>query len=186
MLAAKVPLSIAEKMRTVLKKDIDFEYLVKREGDYLFIPLKWKVKIAGIVLVDVSLSRREKVSKLDWTKILTKDELKLLPRAFDVIGDILVLELPDALKKKEKKIADAYLEMYRNIKTVVKKSAAHSGVFRTRKVIVLAGENRKETIHRESGPAPENITSTFSPFLTNPAIRCRSCPNRGLKYIFSI
>ena len=151
VLAAKVPLSIAEKMRTALKDSIDFDYLVKREEDYLFIPLKRKVKIAGVTLVNVSLLRREKVSKLSLDKILTKDEMKLLPRAFDVIGDILVLELPEELEKKEKRIAEAYLDAYRNIKTVVKKSTAHSGVYRTRKVIVLAGENRKDTIHRESG-----------------------------------
>ncbi len=149
MLAAKVSLTIAEKMRQMLKDKIDYGYLVKREGNYLFIPLKQKV--AGVELVNVSLSRREKVSKLSWDNILTKTEQKLLPRAFDVIGDILILELPDKLVKKEKQIAEAYLEMYNNIKTVVKKSAAHSGVYRTRKVTVLAGENRKETVHRESG-----------------------------------
>ena len=47
---------------------------------------------------------------------LTKKEEKFLIRSFDMIGDIAVIQMPDELVKKEKLIAEAILEMQKNIK----------------------------------------------------------------------
>ncbi len=63
----------------------------------------------------------------------------------------MILEIPDVLIYKEKEIARAYLKSNHTAKVVVKKSAIHSGQFRTRGVEVLAGEDRKDTTHLESG-----------------------------------
>ncbi len=38
--------------------------------------------------------------------VLSKEELEFAPRAFDIVGDIAIIEIPDELKKKKKKIAD--------------------------------------------------------------------------------
>ena len=43
---------------------------------------------------------------------LTKKELLLLPRAFDVIGNIAIINLPRELRKKEKQPADLNLRTY--------------------------------------------------------------------------
>ena len=42
------------------------------------------------------------------------------PRAFDVIGDIAIVEIPAPLVKKEKIIAEALLEVNRHMHVVVK------------------------------------------------------------------
>jgi tRNA (guanine37-N1)-methyltransferase len=84
-------------------------------------------------------------------KSLTTEELSHLKTAFDAIGDIAILEIDDELRKKEKFIAKALLDSQKNIKTVLRKDSAHEGEFRLQKMKHLAGEKRKETIHKESG-----------------------------------
>jgi tRNA (guanine37-N1)-methyltransferase len=81
---------------------------------------------------------------------LKKSELSLLPRSFDIIGGIAVIDIPPPLKKKERLIAQTILNLHKNIKTVVGKSGKVSGRLRTRKTKFLAGVNTKMTIHREN------------------------------------
>jgi tRNA (guanine37-N1)-methyltransferase len=53
-------------------------------------------------------------------------------------------------EEEEHKIADALMGLYRNIKVVAKRISAVEGVYRTRRLAGLAGENRTETIHTEN------------------------------------
>ncbi len=82
---------------------------------------------------------------------LNENELKLVRRSFDIIGDIAQIDIPDELKNKEKLIAKAIMELHKNIKVVVKKVGPTSGEERVRPVKVIAGEKRTETIHIENG-----------------------------------
>src|SRR3989344_6304512 len=85
-------------------------------------------------------------------KKLTKKELELLPSSFDVVGDILIFnEFPQELEKKEKIIGQTILQNFKNIKVVSKKIKKYSGKYRLPKIKIIAGERRKETIHKESG-----------------------------------
>jgi len=77
--------------------------------------------------------------------------LELLPRAFDTVGTIAIVEIPKGLEKYEKVIASTLLEVTPSITTVVKKVGGHSGTFRRQKVRVLAGKRVKSTIHCENG-----------------------------------
>lgn len=82
---------------------------------------------------------------------LTQKELKLVPSSFDVVGGILIFsEFPEELSKKEKLIGNTILEKYPHIKVVLKKTKKYSGRFRTPKLKLIAGEKRKETIHKEN------------------------------------
>ena len=83
---------------------------------------------------------------------LSKKELDLAPNSFDVVGDIMIFsDFPKELAKKEKIIGETILQNYHHIKTVLKKTKKYSGKFRTPKLKVIVGENRKETICRENG-----------------------------------
>lgn len=82
---------------------------------------------------------------------IPKDKMAQVKGSFDVIGDIAVLEIPDEIKKYEKKIAEAVVELYPRIKVVAKKIGATSGVERVRPVKVIAGEKRTETVYIENG-----------------------------------
>jgi tRNA (guanine37-N1)-methyltransferase len=71
-------------------------------------------------------------------------------RAFDIVGDIAILRLPEELLPKKKIIAEALLQVHRNVRTVLLQASPVEGVYRTRELEFLAGEPKTETIHRES------------------------------------
>lgn len=104
---------------------------------------------------------------------LTKKESSLLQRSFDLIGDIAVIEIPEELKKKEKIIAKSILQQHKNIKIVAKKMSKVSGIERVRKIKVITGEKRTETLHKENGIALHlDINKVyFSPRLSNERLR---------------
>ncbi len=82
---------------------------------------------------------------------LTEEELSLVNRAFEIVGDIGIIELDEALVKHEKKIGEALLEVNKSLKTVLKKSGVHHGEFRTQDLVYVAGEEKYETIYQENG-----------------------------------
>ena len=100
---------------------------------------------------------------------LTSKELKLVPRAFDTIGTIIILELPEELVKKEKLIGGAFLKVNKNIKTVCKRAGIHHGKFRIRPVKVIAGDPNTETYYKESGALMKlDVSKTyFTPRLSH-------------------
>ena len=100
---------------------------------------------------------------------LTKQEMKLLPRAFDTIGSVIVLELPEELVRKEKTIGQAFLKVHKNIKTVCKRAGIHSGEFGIRPVKVIAGDPDTETFYKESGAVMKlDVSKTyFTPRLSH-------------------
>ena len=81
---------------------------------------------------------------------LTKEELRIAKTSFDIVGDIAVLEIPEELEKKEKTIAEAVMQVHKNVVVVAKKVGPTAGVERIRPVEVVLGENRTETIHLEN------------------------------------
>ena len=89
--------------------------------------------------------------KIALSKKLTKKELEQLRRGYDIIGDIAIIEIPYELRKRQKLIARAIMQLHPNIKVVAKKVGIHTGRYRTQKLTILAGEKRKETEHKESG-----------------------------------
>jgi tRNA (guanine37-N1)-methyltransferase len=154
MLSAKVALKDAERVKKLLveKKLIDTNYLLLKDKTHLYFPVIKKVTIKGVLYIEKRLHKKShKVTIQSLLKgKLTPKELELIPKSQEVIGSILILEIPESIIKKEKEIAQAYLTFNKNVKTVVKKSKIHSGIFRTRGVKILAGKRTKETKHLES------------------------------------
>ena len=157
MLAAYTELKYAEKAKQFLLKKgfLHQDYLPVKELDHIFFAMTKKITVpnAKVVNTKFSFPERQKQATVDdlLKGKLTAKELELLPRTQELVGEILILEIPDELKKKEKIIAEAYLRINKHLSTVVKKSDIHTGQFRTRKVTVLAGKKTKETIHHENG-----------------------------------
>ncbi|MBR9675842.1 class I SAM-dependent methyltransferase family protein [Candidatus Woesearchaeota archaeon] len=83
--------------------------------------------------------------------VLSNEELEMLPTSFDVVGDIVIFaDFPQELVEKEKKIGSLILENFKNVNVVLKKTEQYSDEFRTPKLEVIAGEDRKETLHKEN------------------------------------
>ena len=112
---------------------------------------------------------------------LTTQELPQVVGSFDIIGTIAKLEIPPALRKKEKVIAATMLELNPAIKTVVRKAAIHSGEYRLQKVKVIAGEKTKETTHKENGVAMllDIEKCYFSPRLSSERLRIAKQVRKG-------
>ena len=91
----------------------------------------------------------------------------------DIVGDIAIIELQGLSKKEELIIGNAVMEAHKQIKVVCKKAGFHEGEYRTRKLEVIAGENRKETTYLENGVRIKLNAETcyFSPRLSNERIR---------------
>lgn len=82
---------------------------------------------------------------------LTPDELDCLVRSYDVIGDIAMIIIPDQLLAKEQLIGEAILRNNSRIKVVAKRVGNYGGEYRTIGLEIIAGEDRKETEHKEFG-----------------------------------
>ena len=151
MLSVKAKLSEAEDVKKFLIENNLFNrnYKSKKDAKYIYFPISKKIK--DYEIVDINMKKIEtQNAKNILLNLLTKKEQEKLKTAFDVIGDIAIIEIDDELKQKEKLIAEAILKTHKNINTVVKKEGIHSGTFRTQKTIHLAGEKKKETIHKEN------------------------------------
>ena len=82
---------------------------------------------------------------------LAQKEFKIVPSSFDVVGDIMIFsDFPKELSKKEKIIGEVILQNYHNIKVILKKTKGVSGKFRTPRLKIIAGERRKQTLHKEN------------------------------------
>ena len=83
--------------------------------------------------------------------ILTNDESEELFSAFDQIGDIIVIRIPEPLLSKKKIIGETLLEKVSTAKSVFYQSSDVEGDFRTRTLELVAGDNRTETEYKEFG-----------------------------------
>lgn len=83
--------------------------------------------------------------------VLTEKESEELFSAFDQIGDIIVIRIPDSLLSKKKVIGDTLLKEVSTARSIFYQSSDVSGDFRTRTLELLAGEDKTETEYKEFG-----------------------------------
>nr|CCE70135.1 TPA: Methyltransferase [Pyrococcus abyssi GE5] len=151
-LAVKVPLKEGEIVRRRLIElgALDNTYKIKREGNFLLIPVKFPVK--GFEVVEAELEQVSRRPNSYREIVNVPQELRrFLPTSFDIIGNIAIIEIPEELKGYAKEIGRAIVEVHKNVKAVYMKGSKIEGEYRTRELIHIAGENITETIHRENG-----------------------------------
>jgi len=83
--------------------------------------------------------------------ILSDEDTKDLVSAFDQIGDIIIVRIPDSLISKKKIIGKTLLEQVKTAKTVFHQSSPVEGDFRTRNLELIEGDEKTETEYRENG-----------------------------------
>lgn len=79
----------------------------------------------------------------------SKDELKLLPKGWQILGDIIIVSIPPRLETRKHEIGEALLRFYPRCKTVLRIRGV-SGPYREPNVEIIAGDGT-ETIHKENG-----------------------------------
>ena len=83
--------------------------------------------------------------------VLTSKESDELISAFDQIGDIIIVRIPDSLLSKKKIIGETLLKEVKIARSVFYQSSAVEGDFRTRDLEILAGEDDTKTEYKEFG-----------------------------------
>ena len=83
--------------------------------------------------------------------VLSEKESEDLFSAFDQIGDIIIVRIPDSLLSKKKIIGKTLLEQVKTAKSVFYQSSSVEGDFRTRDLEILAGVDKTETEYKEFG-----------------------------------
>ncbi len=83
--------------------------------------------------------------------ILSEKEASELYSAFDQVGDIIIVRIPDSLISKKKIIGETLLENVHPARSVFYQATPVAGDFRTRSLEILAGEDNTQTEYKEYG-----------------------------------
>ncbi|NCS98446.1 MAG: hypothetical protein COW47_01010 [Candidatus Huberarchaeum crystalense] len=75
---------------------------------------------------------------------------EVIPRAYDVIGDLVVVKLEPETQKYAKEIGESLIELLPRIKSVFYKINKTEGDFRIYPLKLAAGENNTLTLHKEN------------------------------------
>lgn len=150
-----VYIPLIDNYDTCLIEILQKKYLITL-NDYDFIPYQHKAKNFVEYLNDK----------------IPENELEEIRKSFDIIGDIVILEIPPELESEKEIIAKAVLKFTKRRSIYYKKSKVQ-GITRTRELEFLAGEDNLETIHKEFGIRFKLNPSTvyFSPRLATERLR---------------
>src|SRR5271169_522164 len=113
--------------------------------------------------------------------VLDPAEIAELSSAFDLVGDIAIIKIPDALRSKQELIGEQILHHMKNVTTVLRQSSDVQGEFRTRDLELIAGEEKFETIYKESNCRFKvNLRGVyFSPRLSTERLRITELVREG-------
>lgn len=168
--ALRVPLSEGERARRHLLDEgaMRLDLKVRREGGELLLPLHDATPRLGfpVALAEFEPVEEEPRHYAERLAHLPPAAQALLPSAFDVIGHVLIVKVPDELRAHEHDIAKALLETTPRIRTVAHDEGV-TGEFRVRSLRVLVGDPLTATEHVEHGVRlrVDPATCYFSPRL---------------------
>ena len=163
MLGLKVSKNNADEIRRILLKKslIDLEWKIKSSGNHVYLPIKEVPKdeimdeLDGfeieVVDTDFQIHKKHPKSFKDYLKnTVESDKVDEIKNSFDIMGDVVVLEIPDEFEAEKVLIGNAALKFTKR-RAVYRKTSEIKGVIRTRELEHLAGEDVSETVHREFG-----------------------------------
>ena len=168
--ALRVPLSEGERVRRALLDEgaLRLDLKVRREGGELLLPLLENAPRLGFPVASAEFEETDDGPRhyADLLGHLPEAARALLPSSFDVVGHVLVVKVPDALRAHEAAIAKALLEATPRVRTVADDEGV-AGELRVRALRVLAGEPGTATEHVENGVRlrVDPATCYFSPRL---------------------
>ncbi len=182
-LCFRVKRKFGERLRVLLIEQqlLDLAYPITHDEDYLYLPLQdppdEKTQAAAqritseATIIEKSLKpRTQKPTNLAAivANQIPLPYLGLLPHSFDIIGDIVIVELEKELKPFETTIGKAILALHPSVTSVYTKVGGVTGPYRLRPLELIAGEEKSQTEHHEFGiRLMVDVTQTyFSPRLS--------------------
>ncbi len=151
------------------KKILNNSFKILSQDNFLLIPIEYIPNNFDISnnyeIIEPSsvnypnLSKSPNNKRIGTLKGILKNKIPekicdLIPRSFDIIGDIAILELnreiQNELRDYSQIIGTTILEIHKNIQSVYEKDSDIGGIFRTRKLKFIAGKKLPVTIHKEN------------------------------------
>ena len=198
--AMAVPARTAERAIRVLRglQLIDDRFEFGRTGGTVLIPIVRKpsaqeacrieeqcggVKVEQPLLPEVVRKPRDLREAVCHE--IPKELVSNLPRSFDTIGEIGVVELPGELDQFARVIGSGILRISSHLRMVLKESSDVSGTYRTRKYEVIGGSGVTETVHREFSNRFRLDVATvyFNPRLSHERMRVAKQVKEGERVI---
>ena len=144
----------AEKVRRELHKKnlLRTDLKICKDKDFIYLPIKEGSKKLAQYKTIKKEFEKHKIKHKSYKEIISiPDKLKeKLPTSYDVIGDIILIKLPEELLNYQKEIGKSLLKTNKNIKTVCLTQPI-TGELRTRNIEIIAGEKHTKTAHKEYG-----------------------------------
>ena len=180
-LCVKVRKGEGESVRKKLLEDglLDRTLHVERDEEFLYLPVLRAPEV--LEHEEREFSQRERDER-DY-KVLAQvpDDLKvLLPTAFDTLGDIAIIRLPEELLPYAGEVGGALLRAFPRLRSVFMDQGV-TGEMRVRDLRVIAGEDRSDTVHVEYGLRfkVDPRKAYFNPRLANERRRIASLVKEG-------
>lgn len=163
MFGVKVPRNEADRVRRFLLQHslLNHQFKIKRSDKHVFIPLIHqldketmnRIDVAPLEMVETKFEvyPNHPRSLKDYLKNKIPDKkIAEIKKSFDILGEIVILEIPPELEAEKYLIGEAALNFTKR-QAVYRKSSQIKGVIRTRELEHLAGDDASETIHQEYG-----------------------------------
>jgi tRNA (guanine37-N1)-methyltransferase len=147
-------LNLTDKNLQIQKQDKIFICIpiIRNPSDNELAVLKEEVPELQLTsMVFSEKKQKEKTLPEHLIDALEPHLLASLPRALDIIGDIAIVEIPSLLETKKDLVGKAILKAHPNVRVVLGKVGAVSGVYRLRDLDFISGEQRTTTLYKEYG-----------------------------------
>lgn len=173
---------LGEQLRLMLVElgHLDTEYPITKDKTHLYLPLRQKLSSQELAKLEQKIRNLKQVEKelepvskkptdlsAALQEILPDDLHQFLPHSLDIVGEIAIVELNEAVVPYEGQIGEAIMVVNSRISTVYAKEGGVEGVCRIRPLRLIAGKGQTQTIHTEYGvKLAIDVTQTyFSPRL---------------------
>jgi tRNA (guanine37-N1)-methyltransferase len=160
----KVNKQDAQDVKTALVKGglIDSEREALHEGDSVVFPVKdgSEAAIEAIVPCPFEIcagkcpaSRKKRVGNLAdlLARAVPRELVDMVPRSFNIVGTIAVLEIDEQLTPFKESITMAMLDLHPHLTSIFSKQSERTGEFRTSNLDLLWGNGDPITTHVENG-----------------------------------
>ncbi|MCY3410947.1 MAG: class I SAM-dependent methyltransferase family protein [Candidatus Heimdallarchaeota archaeon] len=136
---------------------LDNSWKVFNDNDFVYIPINLPFDLIiphgidhklGDFQFPVSTSKKTSIFDI-LAEIIHPSLHHQIPKAFDIIGEIAVVDISEEILHEQLAIGKAILQHNPKIKTVFRKSGKVDGSYRIRSLEHIAGINTHTTIHRE-------------------------------------
>ncbi|MCK4287423.1 MAG: methyltransferase, partial [Candidatus Lokiarchaeota archaeon] len=165
---------IIQLLKEYFKNDsvINHKYKISYDDKYILFPVVEnkdiidKLKKTLNNTVSYEIFSREAISRLNYKYKSLQEALSgkipdayfnLIPKSYDIIGNIAILEIEkpsrignNEFSKYKNLIADAVINVNKNVQSVFEKTSKIKGNYRLREFEHLRGENKSETTHKEN------------------------------------